>query len=261
MANRITRYIPDTVTLLNLLSGACACILAMWGQYFPAFLFILAAACFDFLDGWCARLLNAYSELGKQLDSLSDLISFGLAPALLFFNRYLNAGHHHTAFAYVALLLAAFAALRLAKFNIDKRQSVDFIGLPTPAMAMIVAPLCGYGQICSARATDSVVLTLLDSAWFIPTVSVVLALLMISEVPMFSMKHKKLSFKQFPRETIFSVCFVLIFLVVLPLGSIAKESGLGWFYSSLPLGMALSFSVYILINLVSIGLTTSQQSR
>jgi len=251
----VKKYIPDTITLLNLLSGACACILAMWGQYFPAFLFIVAAACFDFLDGWSARLLNAYSELGKQLDSLSDLISFGLAPSLMFFNRYLNAGHTSTAPAYFALLLVAFAAVRLAKFNIDERQSIDFIGLPTPAMAMIVAPLCGYGQICSARAIDSAILTLLDSVWFIPAISAALALLMVSEIPMFSMKHKKLSFKQFPRETIFFACFWAIFFLILPLGSIAKETGLGFFYSMLPLGLSLSFVTYILINLAAIGLT------
>lgn len=251
---RIKKYIPDTVTLLNLLSGACACILAMWGQYFPAFLFIVAAACFDFLDGWCARMLNAYSDLGKQLDSLSDLISFGLAPALLFFNWYLNAGHKYTAFAYFALLLVAFAAVRLAKFNIDERQSVDFIGLPTPAMAMIVAPLCGYGQICAARATGSAVLALLNSTWFIPVVSVILALLMVSEIPMFSMKHKGLSFKKFPRETIFFACFLAIFLLTLPLGTIAKETGMSYFYAELPLGITLSFVVYILINITAIGL-------
>lgn len=255
MSFSIKKYIPDTITLLNLISGACACILAMWGQYFPAFLFIVASACFDFIDGWSARLLNAYSELGKQLDSLSDLISFGLAPALMFFNRYLNAGNKNTAFAYFALLLVAFAAIRLAKFNIDKRQTVDFIGLPTPAMAMIVAPLCAYGQICSVRSTDSAVLAMLDSVWFIPTASIILALLMVCEIPMFSMKHKKLSLKKYPRETIFFICVTVIFLIVLPLGSVADETGLGFFYSKLPLGLSLSFVVYILINFTAIGLT------
>lgn len=252
------KHIPNCITLMNLLCGVCACILAMWQQYYPALLFIIASAVFDFLDGFSARLLGAYSEIGKQLDSLSDLISFGLAPSLMFFNWYLNAGHQYSAFAYAALLLVAFSALRLAKFNVDERQSVDFLGLPTPASAMIVAPLVAYGHICDARNVDSIVITLLDSVWFIPTASLLLALLMVSEIPMFSMKHKKFSFREYPRETVFFVCFILIFALVLPLGSVAKETGLGFLYSMLPLGIALSFVVYILINLAAIGTKKSE---
>lgn len=247
------KHIPNCITLLNLLCGSCACILAMWQQYYPAFLFILAAAVFDFLDGFFARLLKAYSETGKQLDSLCDLVSFGLAPSLMLFNWYLNSGPEYTAFAYIALLIVLFAALRLARFNVDTRQSVDFIGLPVPACAMIAAPLAAYGQVCSAHGTSSVLLSLLNSAWFIPVLAAVLALLMISGIPMFSMKHKKLSFRECPRETIFLICWVLLFVLVLPLCRIGKETGLGFIYSIFPLGMFFGFAIYILINLAAIG--------
>lgn len=252
------KHIPNCITLLNLLCGSCACILAMWQQYFPAFLFILAAAAFDFLDGFSARLLKAYSEIGRQLDSLSDLVSFGLAPSLMLFNWYLNSGAEYTAFAYCALLIVLFAALRLAKFNTDSRQSVDFIGLPVPACAMIAAPLAGYGQICSVRGTDSAVISLLDSGWFIPVLSALLAVLMISGIPMFSLKHKGLSFRKFPRETVFLVCFLLLFAVILPLCSIGKEAGVGYFYSILPLGVSFGFILYILVNLAATGIVKKE---
>lgn len=247
------KHIPNCITLLNLLCGSCACILAMWQQYYPAFLFIIASAAFDFLDGFFARLLNAYSETGKQLDSLSDLVSFGLAPSLMLFNWYLNSGAEHTAFAYIALLIVLFAALRLARFNVDTRQSVDFTGLPVPAAAMIAAPLAAYGQVCTAHGTDSPLLALLDSGWFIPVLSAILAALMISEIPMFSMKHKGISFRRFPRETIFLTCWALLFVLVLPLCRIGRETGLGFFYSIFPLGMFFGFTIYILINLAAIG--------
>lgn len=249
------KHIPNCITLLNLLCGVCGCILAMWKQYYPAMLFLIAAAAFDFLDGFCARLLDAYSEIGKQLDSLSDLISFGLAPSLMFFNWYLNTGHGCTALAYTALLIVTFAALRLAKFNVDDRQSTDFIGLPTPAAAMIAAPLTAYGQVCTARGIDSTVTSLLNSGWFIPAASALLAFLMISEIPMISMKHKKMSFRQFPKETIFLVCFVTIALLVVPFCSTGKETGLGFFYSILPLTLVSAFTLYILINIAAIGTT------
>ncbi len=247
------KHIPNCITLLNLLCGSCACILAMWQQYYPAFLFIIASAAFDFLDGFCARLLNAYSEVGKQLDSLSDLVSFGLAPSLMLFNWYLNSGAKYTAFAYAALLIVLFAALRLAKFNTDDRQSTDFIGLPVPASAMIAAPLAAYGHVCTVHGTDSPLLALLDSGWFIPILAAILAVLMISEIPMFSMKHKGISFRRFPRETIFLTCFALLFIVIVPLCTIGRETGLGYFYSTMPLAVAFGFVIYILINLAAIG--------
>jgi CDP-diacylglycerol--serine O-phosphatidyltransferase len=241
------KHIPNIITLLNLVSGACACILAIWGQYYPALLFILASACFDFLDGFSARLLHAYSDIGKELDSLADDISFGLAPSLLFFNWYYQCNHSCSALAYVPLLMAALSAYRLAKFNLDSRQATDFIGLPTPANAMIVGGFAGYGHICRLHGIDTLTLRLLDSGWFIPVVSVILALLLISEIPMFSIKKKKISFKEHPTETVFFFTVLVIMVIMLAF----KPERLGFFTGVMPVTLALSFVAYILINIVS----------
>lgn len=247
----IRSIIPNCVTLLNLACGVCACILAVWGNYFPAFLFITGASVFDFLDGWCARLLNASSELGRQLDSLCDLVSFGLAPALMAFNWQLHNGAGPAALAYFAFIFIFAAALRLARFNIDVRQKSDFRGLAVPAAAMILAPLLAYGEVCAARGFGSVILTLLSSAWFIPAVCTLLGFLMVSRLPMFSLKGKKLSFSQYPRETIHLAATLLL---ACPL-AIAKGKLLdvGLLYSTLPLLLIFTFILYILVNLAAAG--------
>ena len=247
------KYIPDCVTLMNLLCGSLACVLAMMGQYIPAWLFILAAACFDFLDGFMARLLKAVSPLGKELDSLSDLVSFGLAPSLMLFHWYLYAGHTYSAFAYCALLIVLFAALRLAKFNTDPEQSIDFKGLPVPGAAMIAASAAAYASVCARTQTNTLVLRLMDSSWFIPVLAAVLAALMISRIPMFSMKHKKLNFEVFPKESLFFVLTLAILFtltILRGLGNTALNAA-GWLLTVLPLGLLLAFTLYVLMNLVA----------
>ena len=136
-------YIPNTITCLNLLSGCAAVFFAFnlgmeTGSLSPmswAFIFIGAAAVFDFCDGLSARLLHAYSPVGKELDSLSDLVSFGLAPAFLVMNSMQAYGASVWVSA-IALFIAVMGALRLAKFNVDTRQATSFIGLPIPANAI-----------------------------------------------------------------------------------------------------------------------------
>ncbi len=130
MSNKIRTFIPNSVTCLNVASGCVAVALAFAGKFEWASLAICAAAVFDFLDGALARLLNAYSPLGKELDSLSDLVSFGIAPAAMV---YLLLPHPIN---YLALAIPVCGALRLAKFNVDTRQTSGFIGLPIPANAL-----------------------------------------------------------------------------------------------------------------------------
>lgn len=245
------KYIPDCVTLLNLVCGTCACIIAMWGHWFAAFLFILGAAAADFLDGFCARLLKAASPLGKQLDSLCDLVSFGLAPALMMFNWQMTFSTGSNALAYFAFVYVCCAALRLARFNIDESQKVDFKGLAVPAGAMVVAPLLAYGEVCATRGFDSFLVTMLNSGWFLPFLSVVLGGLMVSRINMFSLKGKKISFKDFPRET---VHLAGVLLLACPL-AITKGAllGVGFFYAAFPLMLLFTFVLYILINLAAIG--------
>ncbi|MBR5056471.1 MAG: CDP-diacylglycerol--serine O-phosphatidyltransferase [Bacteroidales bacterium] len=251
------KIIPDCVTLLNLFCGICACILAMWGNYFPAFLFIVGAAVFDFLDGWIARLLKAPSELGRQLDSLCDMVSFGLAPTLMAFNWQLHNGAESTAVAYFAFIFVMAAALRLARFNIDAEQRTDFKGLAVPAAAMILAPMLAYGEVCSTRGFDSVLLPLLSTVWFIPAVCVVLGFLMVSRINMFSLKGKKLSLREFPRETIHFAAFLLI---ACPLAAIKGAMlKVGFFYAVFPLLLIFTFILYILVNLVAVGTHRKEQ--
>ena len=147
MANCITRHIPNTVTCCNLFSGCLAIVWAYQGNYQVALSFILLGAVFDFFDGMLARALQAYSPLGKELDSLADDITFGVAPSMIVFSLFKEvsvpaflspvAGY----LPYAAFLIAVFSALRLAKFNIDTRQTSSFIGVPTPANALFLGSL------------------------------------------------------------------------------------------------------------------------
>lgn len=182
----IVKHIPNTITSMNLLCGALGVIFTFQARFDLAFILMLAAAVCDFFDGFAARLLKAYSDIGKELDSLADMVSFGLLPSLMLHRLMIMAGNAGI-WTYVPLLIAIFSALRLAKFNIDERQSENFIGLATPACAMI----CGSFAYYVANDPDSVLYSWAASIWVIPVASVVLSLLLVSEIPMFSMKFKK----------------------------------------------------------------------
>lgn len=173
----IIRHIPNTITCMNLLCGCIAISLSMQGHPETAAYFIFVAALFDFLDGMSARLLQAYSELGKQLDSLADVVSFGVAPGTIVYSMLVsNLGDNNL--AYVAFLIPVFSALRLAKFNIDTNQKEDFIGLPTPAMGIFVASLpLAYEQVRSPYLFALIIL---------------LSGMMVSPLPLFSLKFKSL---------------------------------------------------------------------
>ena len=182
---KIVKHIPNTITSMNLLCGVMGVIYAFHGELSIAFYLMLASAVFDFLDGFAARLLNAYSDMGKELDSLADLVSFGLLPSIMLHRRLIEGGV--TGFwAYVPLIICIFSALRLAKFNVDTRQSENFLGLPTPACAM----WCG-SLVYSADHGVMSMANMLHDTMIIPIAAVILALLLVSEIPMFSMKFKK----------------------------------------------------------------------
>ena len=142
MTKVIKNSIPNTVTCLNLFSGCIACVMAFEARYDLALLFIVLSAVFDFFDGMLARILNAHSIIGKDLDSLADDVSFGVAPSLIVFSlfkeMYYPANMEFLApyLPYAAFLISVFSALRLAKFNNDTRQTSSFVGLPVPANAL-----------------------------------------------------------------------------------------------------------------------------
>ena len=186
------KYLPNLVTCLNLMSGVCACILALWGYFYQAYCFILAGAIFDLCDGALARLLGVSTPMGREMDSLSDLVTFGMAPALMLFAWYfkINCDGATNPLAFVPLLLVAFSAIRLARFNTEDGNKSYFNGLATPASAMIAASAIAYGHTCAIASAPSAILTLLKTPWFIPVLAAVLCLLMVSRIKMFSVKGK-----------------------------------------------------------------------
>ena len=228
----ITKHIPNTITSMNLLCGALGVIFTFQGALNIAFFLMLAAAACDFLDGFAARLFKAYSPMGKELDSLADLISFGLLPSLMLHRRLVEGGM--TGFVtYIPLIIYLFSALRLAKFNVDDRQSENFLGLPTPACAM----WCGSLIYAADHGVMSMANTLHDT-YLIPIASVVLALLLVSEIPMFSFKIKKGSESNRIR---------LWFLAIVALFAIATlVLKINWSYIIL-----LTFTAYIALNLLN----------
>ena len=177
----IRKHIPNTVTSMNLICGIIGVIVALNGNLMLAFILMLAAAVFDFFDGFAARLLKAYSDIGKELDSLADDVSFGVLPAVMLYCIY---GTDLRILRFFPLVLAAFSALRLAKFNLDERQHSSFIGLPTPACAMI----CGSMVCLAAACPDSFLAMLCMSDVFIPVLTIALSFLLVSNIPMFAMK-------------------------------------------------------------------------
>lgn len=190
MANAIIRNIPNAVTCMNLFSGCIASVMAFEARYDMALLFVILSAVFDFFDGLLARALNAHSIIGKDLDSLADDISFGVAPSAVVFSLLREASYPAAAAAcaawlpYAAFLISVFSALRLAKFNNDSRQTSSFIGLPVPANALFwSAWVAGSHQwLAQSCSPFAVVAAVCVSSW-----------LLVSEIPMFSLKFKNLS--------------------------------------------------------------------
>lgn len=199
---QLVRQIPNTLTLLNLLCGSVAVLLALRGYIREGSILILSGFFFDLFDGLAARLLKAQSPIGKELDSLADLITFGLAPAAILFGiqDYLGQGGPFSLLQptgtiilrLLPFLLPLFAGLRLAKFNIDERQSHQFIGLPTPANGLMVLalPLLMHSQ------PTSFMYVWLSNDLFVPIYSVIVSYLMVSPLRLYSMKIKGFSFNQ-----------------------------------------------------------------
>ena len=203
------KNLPNIITCLNLYAGCLSCVMSLvYGNYIGAFIFILLAACFDFLDGFVARLMKAYSPLGAQLDSLADVISFGMAPGFLVYS-FLLSSSVGVSFAvntpFLAFLIPIFAALRLAKFNVDSRQTSMFLGLPVPANGLFWGALIPSIPLME---NNHVFCT-----FFVVTLIAVFCLLMVSELPMFSLKftHYKWIGNQYPYIMILSTLFLTAF--------------------------------------------------
>jgi CDP-diacylglycerol--serine O-phosphatidyltransferase len=177
------KHIPNSITCLNLISGCIATYWAFQGDAQLALLFIVIGAVFDFFDGMVARLLHVSSPIGKELDSLADDITFGFAPSAIVFNFLVPLTTHLSPIIpYLAFIMAAFSALRLAKFNLDERQALGFIGLPTPANALF------WGSLLVGLGEE--IATLPYAGYLILAGVLISSYLLVSEIPMFALKFK-----------------------------------------------------------------------
>ncbi|MBR2244259.1 MAG: CDP-diacylglycerol--serine O-phosphatidyltransferase [Prevotella sp.] len=208
------KHIPNTITCCNLISGCIATFWAFQSDYQMALLFIVIGAVFDFFDGMSARLLGVSSPIGKELDSLADCITFGFAPSAIVFS-FLCSSHIHLPYVpFWAFIMAAFSALRLAKFNLDERQALGFIGLPTPANALFWGSLIAGSGEWIANIPYATYLILLGT--FISSY------LLISEIPMFALKFKHWGWKGNDIKYIFLLTCIplLVFLQISGLAAI-----------------------------------------
>lgn len=211
--NKIIKAIPSTITSMNLLSGALATIFTLKGDITTAIYFVLLAAVFDFLDGFAAKMLNAISEFGKQLDSLADIVSFGFAPAAMLYYFIEKNDILPQYFSLLPMLIVIFSALRLAKFNIDTEQTTEFKGLPTPASALFIISLCGYCTDNSSSLADFI-----KTDYIIVIIIFSICLLMVSNIRLFSLKIRKFSIKENIWQFILIICSIILLITFKILG-------------------------------------------
>ena len=229
----LTKYIPNTITSTSVLCGTVGVVFALQGRPDYAFIMMLIAAVCDFCDGLAARMLGAYSPMGKELDSLADMVSFGVLPTAILIGTMQQRGVDSWT-EVIPVFLAVMSALRLAKFNVDERQGSDFIGIATPTAALVSGSLCYF----VAKHPESVLAGWAGTQWFLPALAVVLGLLLVSEIPMFGMKvakgHKLLDAKR------------IVFLCLAGAAIVATlVLQLNW-----SLAVLLGFCIYIVENLV-----------
>lgn len=204
------QHIPNTITLLNLFCGCCAIVAIIYGQVLLSLLLLVIGILADYLDGAVARLLNVHSELGKEMDSLADMVTFGLLPGtMLYYMLTVDQAATELIWQYTPVFIVTlFSALRLAKFNLDTRQTDHFLGLPTPSSTIFVAGLLAIYHYDSFGLA-----AFISSPWVLFTVAVGLSFLLVSEVPMFSLKFKH--FRWSGNEIKFIFAAIAVALLVL----------------------------------------------
>jgi CDP-diacylglycerol--serine O-phosphatidyltransferase len=225
--NAIKRNIPNFITSLNLLFGCIAIVLVFQNRLSDASWMIVYAAVADFFDGMSARLLKVHSPIGKELDSLADVVSFGVAPGMILYQLIGTAPYN-----WIGLIVPVFAAIRLAKFNIDTRQTFYFIGLPSPANALLIAAfplILQHDSYWHAVYLSNITFTV----WFFAGLAIVCSGMMVSEIKLFSLKMKNMSWGSNKTRYIFLIISLGCFIV------------LG--YTSVPIIMLL----YVILSLLS----------
>ncbi|AMR32089.1 CDP-diacylglycerol--serine O-phosphatidyltransferase [Mucilaginibacter sp. PAMC 26640] len=208
MRRRVRKHLPNAITCANLFSGCIGILFAFQGNLIVAAYAIFLAAIFDFFDGFASRVLNSQSCIGKDLDSLADMVSFGVLPSAIMYELLLEAPQISGVsewLNFVAFLIPVFSALRLAKFNTDTRQAESFIGLPTPANAILIAsiPLI----LLQYEDLKRFILNPYGLVCFI----IVMCILLVAEIPLMSLKFKNSDFnKNFYRYLLLLVSAILI---------------------------------------------------
>lgn len=203
------KHIPNLITLLNLLSGCIALVFVSQDNYWFAFYFVCLGIFFDFFDGFFARILKVQSPLGVQLDSLADMVTSGVVPGFVMF-KMLSELSSEAFLPYFGFIITLGSCYRLAKFNIDTRQTDSFIGLPTPANALFILSL---PLISQAFVAD-----LLSNVWVLMGISVLSAFILNAELPLFSLKIKNFSFVKYKLQIVFLILAVILLLAFQILG-------------------------------------------
>ncbi|SHN28912.1 CDP-diacylglycerol--serine O-phosphatidyltransferase [Mucilaginibacter sp. OK098] len=194
MKNRVKKHLPNAITCANLFSGCIGIVLAFKGELIAASYAIFLSAIFDFFDGLASRVLKSFSGIGKDLDSLADMVSFGVLPAVIMYQILLQARQIDNISPYlnfIAFLIPVFSALRLAKFNVDTRQAEHFIGLPTPANAILIASFPLILDHHNRYFTPS-----LQNPYVLSVLIIIMCSLLVIEVPMMSLKFKNRDFNK-----------------------------------------------------------------
>ncbi len=222
------KHIPNFLTSLNLVTGAIGCFYLIEQDHHRAIYFVILAAFFDFLDGFIARLLKVQSGIGKELDSLADVVSFGLLPAV-YMVMSIRQQTDHQFLPYFGLLIAALSAIRLAKFNLDTRQTDQFIGLPTPANAIMITSLSFLPGSFSLGVPALLIITLITS------------LILVANLPLIALKF--IGFSWVSNQWKYLLIIAIVILV-----SIFREKAL-----------PLIIPVYLLISVLNIVLRTGKR--
>jgi len=212
--NKIIKAVPNTLTLVNLISGCIGLLFLIRGDIRGAVYMMWVAAVFDFLDGFAARALKAYSDIGKQLDSLADMISFGVLPSIILF-VLISKNSNISFLPPLGLSVAVFSAIRLARFNIDKSESVNFSGIPTPASALLISGLGIWSQ-CNIGWLNEIG----NNPYVLVSAGIILSGLMASAIPFPSLKIKNYSLKSNLLK-IFMVLGGLVLLIIFKLNAVA----------------------------------------
>jgi CDP-diacylglycerol--serine O-phosphatidyltransferase len=214
----VKKHIPNFLTTLNLFSGCVGILIAVQHDIKVAAFFIAFSAGFDFLDGLAARLLHVKSEIGKELDSLADVVSFGVLPGIIMYKMMVVAlPDAHATFsivwpATIALIVPVLSAVRLAKFNLDTQQLTSFIGLPVPADAILLGSLPLVLQ--QAYQSDIVwVIDLLQNYYFLACLSIGMALLLVSKIPLIALKFSSLSWQNNKAQYLLLSASVLVLVL------------------------------------------------